>query len=62
VACAKSFGFQLSDITGDHYINVHPEVPELVNLKNVGGKAKPYQIKQVLQIIERYNLQLEDEN
>ncbi len=61
VTCAKVFGFQLSRITGDHQIYVHPEVPELVNLQDVAGKAKPYQVKQLLQIIERYNLRLEDE-
>lgn len=60
-ACAKSFGFQLSRINGDHHIYVHPQVPELVNLQNVGGKAKAYQVKQLLQIIERHNLQLEDD-
>jgi len=32
----------------------------LVNLQDVGGEAKPYQIRQVLRLIERYNLQLED--
>jgi len=36
-------------------------VTELINLQNVNGKAKPYQIKQFLEIVERYNLQLEDE-
>jgi hypothetical protein len=41
-----------------HHIYVHPDAPELVD---IGGKAKPYQVKQLLQIIERYNLQLEDE-
>ena len=34
--------------------------PELVNLQDVGGEAKPYQIRQVLRLVERYNLQLED--
>ena len=56
--CAKAFGFELSRITGDHHIFVHPEVPELVNLQDVGGKAKPYQIKQFLELVEDYNLQL----
>lgn len=60
-ACAKAFGFELARISGDHHIYVHPEVPELVNLQDIRGKAKPYQVKQLLQIIERYNLQLEDE-
>ena len=61
MTCAKAFGFQPSRITGDHYIYVHPDVPELVNLQNIDGKAKPYQVKQLLQIIERHNLQIEDE-
>ena len=60
-ACAEAFGFRLSRISGSHHIYVHPEIPELMNLQNVGGKAKGYQIKQLLQIIERYNLDLEEE-
>ena len=60
-ACAQAFGFRLSRVAGGHYIFTHPDVPALVNLQDVGGKAKPYQVKQLLQIIERYNLQLEDE-
>ncbi|MDR3554618.1 MAG: type II toxin-antitoxin system HicA family toxin [Syntrophobacteraceae bacterium] len=60
VSCAKAFGFELSRITGDHHIYVHPQVPELVNLQDVDGKAKPYQIKELLEIIERHNLHMED--
>jgi hypothetical protein len=32
----------------------------MLNLQNVGGKAKPYQVKQFLKVIETYNL-LEEE-
>jgi hypothetical protein len=39
---------------------VHADVPELVNLQNVNGQAKPYQVKQLLRLIERYNLQIEE--
>ena len=60
-ACAESFGFQLSRVSGSHHIYLHPQVTELVNLQNVRGKAKPYQVRQLRQIIERYNLQLEDD-
>jgi hypothetical protein len=41
-------------------IFLHPDLPELVNLQNVKGKAKPYQIKQLLKIIEKHNLHMED--
>ena len=60
-SCAEAFGFQLDRINGSHHIFVHPDVPELVNLQNAKGKAKPYQVKQLLQIIERYNLRMEEE-
>ncbi len=60
-SCAEAFGFRLSRTSGDHHIYVHTKIPELVNLQDIGGKAKPYQVKQLLEIIERYNLQLEDE-
>ena len=59
VACVELFGFRLSRIDGSHHIYVHPNVPELINIQNVKGKAKPYQIKQFLELIERYNLQME---
>ena len=61
IACAEAFGFRLSRINGSHHIYVHVNVPELLNLQNVNGQAKPYQIKQFLRLIERYNLQMEDE-
>jgi predicted RNA binding protein YcfA (HicA-like mRNA interferase family) len=61
VACAEAFGFRLSRINGSHHIYVHADVPELLNLQNVNGQAKPYQVKQLLRLIERYNLQMEDD-
>jgi len=57
---AEAFGFKLDRISGSHHIFLHPDFPELVNLQNVKGKAKPYQIKQLLKIVEKYNLHLED--
>jgi len=60
-AAVEAFGFHLSRISGSHHIYIHPDIPELINIQNVGGKAKPYQIKQFLDIVEQYNLELEDE-
>lgn len=59
-ACAEAFGFRLDRVNGSHHIYVHPAIPELVNLQNVGGQAKPYQIKQLLRLIEMYDLPLEE--
>ena len=43
------------------HILAHPDIPELVNLQEVKGEAKPYQIRQFLKLVERYNLKLERE-
>jgi len=58
----RLFGFHLSRVKGSHHIFVHPQVRELVNLQNVDGRAKPYQIRQFLRLVERYNLTMEDES
>jgi len=57
----EGFGFQLTRVTGSHHIFTHPNVSELVNLQEVKGETKPYQIRQFLRLVERYNLKLEDE-
>jgi hypothetical protein len=49
----------LTRTRGSHHIFVHEVVPELVNLQSVRGMAKPYQIRQLLGLVERYNLSLE---
>jgi len=58
---ARAFGFRLSRISGSHHIFTHPRIPELVNLQDVRGQAKPYQVRQFMKLVERYNLQLEDD-
>jgi predicted RNA binding protein YcfA (HicA-like mRNA interferase family) len=54
-----AFGFHLSRVTGSHHIYTHPGIPELVNLQSVKGMAKAYQVRQLLRLVERYNLELE---
>jgi predicted RNA binding protein YcfA (HicA-like mRNA interferase family) len=56
----EAFGFTLVRINGSHHIFTHPHIPDLVNLQNVKGKAKPYQVKQFLSLVEQHNLTLED--
>lgn len=57
----EALGFELQRTSGSHHIFAHPEVPELLNLQEVAGEAKPYQIRQFLRLVERYSLSLEDE-
>lgn len=56
----EAFGFELKRVNGSHHIFSHPAITELVNLQEVDGEAKPYQIRQFLRLVERYNLRLED--
>jgi hypothetical protein len=56
----ESFGFELRRTSGSHHIFVHPDVPELLNLQEVRGQAKPYQVRQFLRLVERYALSPED--
>ena len=58
---AEVFGFKQRKGKGSHHIFIHPEVNELLNFQNVSGKAKPYQVKQLIKIIEKYGLLEEDE-
>jgi len=61
VSLVKGFGFRLSRVSGSHHIFVHDKVRELVNLQEVGGQIKPYQVKQFMNLVERYDLKLEEE-
>ena len=57
---AELFGFKFRGGRGSHVVYVREGVREILVFQNVKGKVKPYQVKQFLKIIEKYNL-LEDE-
>ncbi len=59
VYLVENFGFHISRTKGSHHIFTHPNVDELLNLQNVKGQVKPYQVKQFLNLIEKYNLKTE---
>ena len=61
VALVEAFGFRLSRVKGSHHIFVHPDVRELINIQDVRGQAKPYQVRQFLKLVERYNLEPGDD-
>ena len=60
ISLVEAFGFRLSRVRGSHFIFAHPNIPELVNLQEKNGKAKPYQVRQFLQLVEQYDLELGD--
>jgi hypothetical protein len=55
----EALGFVLDRVNGSHHIFKHPDVQELVNLQDVRGEAKPYQVRQVVELIEAYGLTLD---
>jgi hypothetical protein len=57
---AVALGFELRRIKGSHYVFAHPSVPELINLQSLRGQAKPYQVRQLMRLVERYDLKLEN--
>ena len=58
ITLVEAFGFHLSRVNGSHHIFVHPKIQGIVNLQEVNGKAKAYQVRQFLKLVERYSLEL----
>lgn len=53
----KRLGFE-ERIRGDHYIYTRSGVAEIINLQPRGSEAKPYQVKQVRELIVKYGLRV----
>lgn len=56
----EALGFALVRQRGSHCIFAHPEIPEQLNLQEVHGEVKAYQVRQLLKLVERYNLSLRE--
>ena len=54
-ALLRHLGFD-ERIRGSHHIFTKQGVLEILNLQPKGAKAKPYQVKQVRQVIVRYKM------
>jgi hypothetical protein len=53
----KCLGFR-ERIRGDHHFFNRDGIPERINIQPIVNKAKPYQIKQVREIILKYDLEV----
>ena len=58
VAC----GFRLARVEGSHHIYQHDGMTEQLNVQEVAGEAKPYQVRQFLRLVERYDLRMKGES
>ncbi len=59
-ALLRSLGFT-ERIRGSHHIFTREGVIEILNLQPLGHQAKPYQVRQVRELLVRYQLGVEDE-
>jgi Predicted periplasmic or secreted lipoprotein len=57
----EALGFTLDRVQGSHHIYRHPDIRQRINLQPRGGVAKPYQLRQVLQVMERNALLLRED-
>ena len=51
--------FQLRSGKGSHHIYYKEGVVEIVNVQPRNGKAKPYQVKQVRELLLKYKIEVE---
>ena len=55
----RQYGFQVR-MRGDHHIFTKDGIVEIINLQPVTTKAKPYQVKQVRNLLRAYKLDEEN--
>ncbi|MEX2099880.1 MAG: type II toxin-antitoxin system HicA family toxin [Acidimicrobiia bacterium] len=59
-ALAEALGYRLRSTRGSHHTYRHPKAQDLLNLQPTRGRqAKPYQLRQLLEDVGRYDLSLE---
>lgn len=51
----KQLEFDLR-VRGSHHIFTRTDIAEILNLQEKQGKAKPYQVKQVREVLLKYSL------
>ena len=56
-ALLKRLGFD-ERIKGDHHIFTKDGIEEILNLQPKAGKGKPYQVKQVRDVILKYHIRI----
>jgi len=56
----ERLGFRLGRVKGSHHIYLHPKAARPMNIQPVGKDAKPYQIRQLRDMIEQLGLELKE--
>lgn len=62
IVLLQAFGFIPSRTKGSHHIFTRDDIMEILSIQpKKDGKAKPYQIRQFIKLIEQYALELDEE-
>jgi predicted RNA binding protein YcfA (HicA-like mRNA interferase family) len=61
IQLVEELGFREIGGRGSHRVFTRADVTELVNLQVEKGDAKLYQVRQIVRLIRRYNLKLEED-
>jgi hypothetical protein len=56
---AFHLGFRVKGGRGSHVVLSKPNIPEILTIQDTGGRIKPYQVRQFLKILEKYNIEEE---
>jgi len=60
VSLVRALGFEEARARGSHRIFRNGRIRKSLNLQPVRGEAKAYQIRQLVELVEEYDLRLED--
>ena len=55
-----ALGFDELRVRGSHHVYGRPGLPEQLNLQDRRGQAKPYQLRQLVALVRRYDLRIEE--
>ena len=55
-----ALGFRLDRTSGSHRIYLHPRVPRPLSIQPFGKDAKPYQVRQLRDMIREFELRLDN--
>jgi predicted RNA binding protein YcfA (HicA-like mRNA interferase family) len=56
----RAFGFELDRTVGSHRQYIHPDIPRAFPVQPDGKDAKRYQVREFLELVERYALRMRE--
>ena len=56
----EALGFEEVRVAGSHHLYARLDIPEQLNLQDRRGQAKPYQLRQLISLVKRYDLTIEE--